>query len=143
MSRLLLPILLGLAAGPAARGDDWPMFGRDRTRNAVSPEAGAPTNWQVRTGDRPARNVKWAAQLGSRSMGGPVVAGGLVWVGTNNEHPRDPRDTRPVKDVRRPLDLSVLMCFREADGKFLWQYTSPRLGVYVQDGPQHSMGTPL
>src|SRR5712691_2978626 len=36
------------------------------------------------------------------------------------------------------------MCFRESDGKFLGQYVSPRLGEFVQDGPQHCMGsTPL
>jgi outer membrane protein assembly factor BamB len=150
MHRLLLPLVLTLSAGPAARAADWPMFGRDRTRNAVSPGAGAPTDWQVEvrgradTANRPARNIKWVAQLGRQSTGGPVVAGGLVWVGTNNGNPRDPRDTRPGKDGKRaPIDLSVLICFREADGRFLWQYTSPRLPEYVQDGPWHSMGTPL
>jgi outer membrane protein assembly factor BamB len=36
------------------------------------------------------------------------------------------------------------MCFRESDGKFLWQYVSPRLRDYAQDGPGHGMGsTPL
>jgi outer membrane protein assembly factor BamB len=42
-----------------------------------------------------------------------------------------------------PIDLSVLMCFRESDGQLLWQYTSPRLSAMEQDGPWHSMGTPL
>jgi outer membrane protein assembly factor BamB len=126
------------------------MFGRDRTRNAVSPEAGAPADWQVEVRDKagavekPARNIRWSARLGTRSLGGPVVVGGLVWVGTNNGRPRDERDTRLRRDGRRePLDKSVLMCFRESDGQFLWQYTSPRLGEMVQDGPWHSMGAPL
>lgn len=35
------------------------------------------------------------------------------------------------------------MCFRERDGQFLWQYTSPRLGEHSQDCSWHSMGTPL
>jgi hypothetical protein len=71
MSRLLWPFLLALSAGPAARADDWPMFGRDRTRNAVSPEAGAPADWQNAlpaandTAAKAARNIKWAARLGS------------------------------------------------------------------------------
>jgi outer membrane protein assembly factor BamB len=126
------------------------MFGRDRTRNAVSPEAGAPADWQVEVRDKSgavekaARNIRWSARLGTRSLGGPVIAGGLVWVGTNNGHPRDERDTYLRRDGRRePLDKSVLMCFRERDGQFLWQYTSPRLGEMVLDGPWHSMGTPL
>ncbi len=61
---------------------------------------------------------RWSASLGSVSCGDPVVANGLVWVGTNNDNPRDPN----LKD-----DASVLMCFRERDGQFLYQYVSPRL----------------
>ena len=141
MSRTGLAIFLLIAIVMQARADDWPMFGRDRTHNAVSPEKGAPTDWQNQfppgggLGARAARNIKWMAKLGSLSMGGPVVANGLVWVGTNNTSPRDPAKRK---------DASVLMCFRESDGKFLWQYVSPRLGDYFQDGPRHSMGsTPL
>jgi len=127
------------------------MLGRDHTHNAVSPEKGAPTDWQnaIRaskddSGKAP-RHIKWSALLGSTSLGGPVIANGLVWVGTNNQHPRDGRDTRPRRDGRRePIDMSVLMCFRESDGQFLWQYTSPRLGNGISDWPHHAMGsTPL
>jgi outer membrane protein assembly factor BamB len=117
------------------------MFGRDRTHNAVSPEKGAPTDWQIEVraeqgqAAKAARNIKWVAKLGGPSLGGPVVANGLVWVGTNNAHPRDPTSAK---------DASVLMCLRESDGKFLWQYISPRLSMYDGDGPMHSMGcTPL
>jgi outer membrane protein assembly factor BamB len=121
------------------------MLGRDETRNGVSPEQGAPVDWQVESRDpatgavRKSRNIKWSAKLGQRSLGGPVVANGLVWVGTNNEQPRDPQ----VKD-----DASVLMCFRESDGQFLYQYVSPRLrgpNVTIEnDWPSHAMGsTPL
>jgi outer membrane protein assembly factor BamB len=68
-------------------------------------------------------------------LGSPAVADGLVWVGTNNQDPRDPSAKQ---------DASVLMCFRESDGKFLWQYVSPRLGRRTQDTPGHGMGcTPL
>jgi outer membrane protein assembly factor BamB len=152
MARNLPIVLLVVAIGLAARADDWPMPGRDRTRNPVSPESGAPADWQVEARDpktgaveRPARNVKWSAKLGSRSLGGPVVAGGLVWVGTNNGSPRDQRDTVAGKDGRRqPIDMSVLMCFRESDGKFLWQYASRRLETgLINDGYGHSMGVAL
>ena len=46
---------------------------------------GLPTTWDVKTG----KNVKWVAELGSQSYGNPVVAGGVVLVGTNNEAMRD------------------------------------------------------
>src|SRR5215468_1651193 len=114
-----------------ARAADWPMFGRDGTRNAVSPEKHPPARWQTEERDngflvRPAWNIKWEAQLGSSAFAPPVVSGGLVWVGTNNHEPRDPRLTK---------DAAVLMCFRESDGKFLWQYVSPRLDNQHQDSP--------
>jgi len=56
--------------------------------------------------------VKWSVRLGSHTYGNPVVAGGKVFVGTNNAAPRNPKYTG---------DKNVLMCFNEADGKFLWQ----------------------
>ncbi|MEM7262926.1 MAG: PQQ-binding-like beta-propeller repeat protein, partial [Planctomycetota bacterium] len=44
--------------------------------------------------------------------GSPVVAGGRVFVGTGNEHPRDSLVLGRV---------GVLMAFRASDGQFLWQ----------------------
>jgi outer membrane protein assembly factor BamB/precorrin-6B methylase 2 len=119
----------------AVRGADWPTFGRDATRNAVSPEKGPPLHWQVEQREngllvQPAWNVLWEAQHGSDNIAPPVIANGLVWIGTNNERPRDPR----LKN-----DAAVLMCFRESDGKFLWQYVSPRLDDSYQDFPQASI----
>jgi outer membrane protein assembly factor BamB len=151
MFRVAILVIVVGALRLTARADDWPMLGRDRTHNAVSPEKGAPTDWQnavqaAKGADaKAARNIKWSAHVGNRALGGPVIANGLVWVGTNNAKPRDPRDTRVRKDGKRePIDMSVLMCFRESDGTFLWQYTSPRLPAMVNDGPWHGMGsTPL
>jgi len=141
MSRFRLAVLIAIAFESPTRADDWPMFGRDRTHNAVGPEKGTPTDWQNQLGPekglgpRAARNIKWTARLGSSNLGGPVIANGLVWVGTNNYSARDPHSKK---------DASVLMCFRESDGKFLWKYVSPRLSKMFQDGPRHSMGsTPL
>src|SRR5205809_1022831 len=79
----LFATMLLLAASTQAK--DWPMLGRDRTRNPVSPEKGAPVDWDAKTG----RNIKWKAQLGSVTVSEPVLAGGLIWIGTNNDSPRD------------------------------------------------------
>jgi hypothetical protein len=64
---------------------DWPMLGRDGTRNGVSAEVGAPTQWSVeeRDGDRmirKSRGVLWSAPLGSQTHSSPVVSGGLLWI---------------------------------------------------------------
>ena len=37
------------------------------------------------------KNVRWAAKLGSQAYGNTTVANGKVYVGTNNETPRDKR----------------------------------------------------
>jgi len=94
------------------------MRGRDRTRNPVSPEKNAPTDWQIGNpfNKQKPRNIRWSARLGTVSSCDPVIANGLVWVGTNNGSFCD-----------RKVDASVLMCFREGDGKFIHQYVSPRL----------------
>jgi outer membrane protein assembly factor BamB len=51
-----------------------------------------------------------------------VVAGGKVFVATNNDRPRDPG---------RKGVAGVLLCFRESDGKFLWQAVHPALPLDV------------
>jgi outer membrane protein assembly factor BamB len=108
----------------AARGDDWPAWGRDLSRNAVSPEKGAPLDFAFDTKDEKgnvatrAKNIRWSAPAGTRLVSSPVIAGGFVWVGTNGQY--DYRD-------RNALDASVLICLREADGKELYRYVSPRL----------------
>ena len=82
----------------------------------------------------------WKADLGSRSYGGPVVSGGKVYVGTNNENPRNKRDTKPdpcMPGKMIPIDRGVLMCFDEKTGKFLWQAVHPKLpSGQVNDWPE-------
>src|SRR3989475_942072 len=106
---LSISLLLLVASDPG--GGDWPMWGGTPDRNMVSPMKGIPTSWDIAK----KKNVKWVAQLGSQSYGNPVVAGGQVYVGTNNELLRNPKEGG---------DRGVLMCFRESDGKFLWQHTN-------------------
>ena len=109
-----------LAAAPGT--GDWPMWGGTPGRNMVSLMRGLPTSWDAEAG----RNVKWVAELGTQTYGNPVVAGGQVYVGTNNGLGRNPRENG---------DRGVLMCFRESDGQFLWQHTSGKLGSSDYDWP--------
>jgi outer membrane protein assembly factor BamB len=90
------------------------MWGGTPDRNMVSAMKGLPGDWDIKT----KKNVKWVADLGSQSYGNPVVAGGLVFVGTNNESLRDPK---------QPGDRGVLMAFRETTGEFMWQQTHIKL----------------
>jgi outer membrane protein assembly factor BamB len=105
------------------RTPEWPMFGGTPSRNMVNPfEKGMPTQWVDE--DDEIVGLKWKAVLGTRTYGGPVVAGGRVFVGTNNQNPRNKADVQPDGTA---VDLAVLMCFRESDGAFLWQATHPKL----------------
>ncbi len=89
-------------APPSDPADDKPadpstvsMLGGTINRNmANTTEKGIVATWSIEKGKE--KNVKWVAKLGNYSYGGPVVAGGRVFVGTNNEEPR----TRPSRATR-------------------------------------------
>jgi outer membrane protein assembly factor BamB len=115
ISSFVLVGSLGFALSDPTSGD-WPMWGGTPDRNMVSSMKGLPTTWDVKT----KKNVKWVAELGSQAYGNPVVAGGMVFVGTNNEGPRD----ASIKG-----DKGVLMAFRESDGQFMWQAVHDKLAA--------------
>jgi outer membrane protein assembly factor BamB len=116
------------SASGGATGD-WPMWGGSPDRNMVSEMKGLPTTWDVQS----KKNVRWMATLGSQSYGNPVVSGGKVFVGTNNEALRDPK---------QPGDRGVLMAFRESDGEFLWQITHEKLtSGRVNDWPYQGVAS--
>ena len=125
LALICLPLSLWLLFASDPGTGDWPMWGGTPDRNMVSIMKGIPTSWDVKT----KKNVKWMAQLGSQSYGNPVVAGGQVYAGTNNELVRNPKE---------PGDRGVLMCFRESDGKFLWQQANAKLAV----GPRARLAFP-
>lgn len=77
-----------------------------------------------------ATNLKWAAKLGTTSYGGPVIAGGRIFVGTNNARPRD---------AKLAEDMGVVMCFRESDGEFLWQLAHEKLEDAEEDHAQQGI----
>ena len=115
-----LPALfLLLAPSYQSQAADWPIWGKDGSRNMVSAESGLTVDFNP--GDmnddevvdmKTTKNVKWVAKLGSQAYGNVTVAGGRVYVGTNNESPRDPG---------KKGDRGVVMCLDEKTGNLLWQ----------------------
>ena len=90
-------------------------------------ERNIPDDWDSEKGT----NVKWSVDLGSRAYGGPVIAGGKVFIGTNNGNPRDPKITG---------DKGIILCFAEKDGKFLWQAVHDKLAAgRVSDWPEEGI----
>ncbi len=73
-----------------------------------------PVDWDTATG----RNIVWSVALGDETFGHPVVAGGTVYVGTDNA-----RRLNPAVEE----DAGVLMAFDAQDGTFLWQDVAPRV----------------
>jgi hypothetical protein len=142
---LLITVLLGghVCGLPA---EDWPMLGRTPARNPVVPGGVGPADWNIgefdrRTGKwdtRGAKKVKWQAKLGSETYGTPVVADGQVYVGTNN-------GAGYLARYPNTVDLGCLLCFRESDGEFLWQFSVEKHPAgRVHDWPDQGMGcTPL
>ncbi|NRA94682.1 MAG: PQQ-binding-like beta-propeller repeat protein [Planctomycetes bacterium] len=124
---LLLMIVLG-ATAPAQSAGDWPMWGKDPTRNMVSGEKNLPGTFAAgrfvgntdAIDPKTTKNVRWIAKLGSQSYGNPSVANGRVYVGTNNDSPRDDRFTG---------DRSCVYCLDEKTGAFIWQLNVPKLGT--------------
>jgi outer membrane protein assembly factor BamB len=89
---------------------DWPMFGGGPSRNMVNlAERGLPADWCVEEGK--IRNVKWVAELGGKTFSTPVVAEGMVFIGTN----------KPIRAGDRLINQAVLAAFRETDGQLLWE----------------------
>ena len=138
----LLVVLVFLVGGRTGDATDWPQFGRDVDRNPVSPEKNPPLDWHIGEYDRAtrqwiqdkARNIKWIARLGSMTFGTPVIAGGHVYIGTNN-------GAAYLKRYPSDVDLGCLLCFRESDGAFLWQFSEEKLpNGRTHDWPLQGIG---
>jgi outer membrane protein assembly factor BamB len=108
---------------------DWPQWAGTPFRNNVCEGTNVPTAWDVETGD----GIKWSMPLGSETYGNPVIANGKVYVGTNNGNGYAARYPNKV-------DLGCLVCFNEADGKFLWQHSNEKLPTgRVHDWPNQGI----
>jgi outer membrane protein assembly factor BamB len=119
----LIPVL--------ANAEDWTQWGGTPGRNMYSPAKDLPERFtdkkegkiEFKPGtdeiDRTrVENLEWVTKIGSQSYGNVTVAKGRVFIGTNNENPRDARHTG---------DRSILMCFEEKTGVLLWQLVVPKL----------------
>ena len=121
----------------ATHAADWNQWGGSPIRNNVSPAKNIPTEWNPGEFDpatgawkpETSKNVAWVAPLGSQSYGNPVVAGGKVFVGTNNG--KGWLERYPAE-----VDLGCLLAFDRTDGSFLWQDSSEKLPTgRVHDWP--------
>ncbi len=121
-------IFLAGCSGVQSGTGDWPIWGGDPSRNMVAHTEGIPHVF--RTGEfvgnseeidmSTTENVKWIAKLGSQCYGNVTVSGGKIFIGTNNEAPRDPRHTG---------DRGNIYCLDESTGEFLWQLVVPKIGA--------------
>jgi len=121
--------VLLLATCPAqagTSGGDWPQWGGSNDRNMVCHTSGLPESFQPGR-KRPGggidptttRRVLWTARLGSGTYGNPTVAGGRVFVGTDDlTAGEDPR----FKRTRG----GIVKCFDEKTGRLLWQLIVPQ-----------------
>lgn len=115
----------GLIAAPVS-GADWPQWGGTPHRNMYSPEKGLPEQvdpGKFKRGSQQVdmattKNVKWVAKLGTQSYGNTTVSDGKIFVGTNNDVPRN---------GKYEGDRSIMMVFKEGTGEFLWQLVVPKL----------------
>lgn len=134
----------GLGSHAARLGAaDWPQWGRTDNRNPVSEEKGLPTTFAP--GDRNAttgvldaatsQHVKWVVKLGGSALGNPTVAGGRVFIGTD--------DATVAEDARfKRTRGGMIKCLDEQTGNLLWQLVTPvrRLPLPAHFGHQ-SIGT--
>lgn len=113
-------------AGFGLNAADWAQWGGANHRNMYSPAKGLPDRFEpgkFKTGTEDVdlattKNVKWVARLGTQSYGNATVTQGKVFVGTNNDHPRD---------LRHQGDRSILLCLDEKSGDLVWQLVVPKL----------------
>ena len=115
---------------PVTTGD-WAMWGGSLDRNMVNAATGIDLSFEPGTTSEEGKNLLWTSPLGSQTYGNPVVADGKVFVGTNNGG---------VYRKQHVGDRGILLCFDEADGKFLWQLTREKLPQgRVNDWPEQGI----
>ena len=135
---LVLTLVLATTGSTAtAIAADWNQWGGSPQRNNVAEARNLPVEWAAGEFDfdtgvwqpETSKNVAWVAALGSQSYGNPVVAGGRIFVGTNN-------GKGWLERYPAATDLGCLLAFDVNDGSFLWQDSSEKLPTgRVHDWP--------
>ena len=122
----LVALMLASLTASSVAAEDWAQWGGTLHRNMfVSakdlPDRFEPGKFKRGTEDvdmATTTNVLWTAKLGTQSYGNATVAQGRVFIGTNNDNPRDPSQQG---------DRSILLCLDEKTGDLLWQLVVPKL----------------
>ena len=126
--------LITLAALMPLQAADRPQFGEAWSRNMTSPEVNLPATFNPTNGT----HIRWSVPLGAsgtESHSTPVVARGRIFIGTNNELPRD---------ARRKGDRGVMLCLSEATGALEWQLAVPKREEDIyHDWPKTGMASPV
>jgi outer membrane protein assembly factor BamB len=117
------------------------MWGGGPHRNNVRNSLNVPSEWAVgefarrQRGAEPrwlnkgARNINWVVPIGSQTYSSPVVVDGRIFVGSNNGGGQ-------LERFPEHIDLGCVLCYRETDGEFLWQYSARKLKAgRVNDWP--------
>lgn len=136
---ILMPkfsILAFVFLSSVSLADDWPMRGQNRFRSSSVESENGPQIWQpkidrfetiesekLRHPEARVGRVKWMAGGFWEAMCDPVVANGLLWIGTGD----------PIGESTD--NFSVLACFDAQNGKLLFQHISKKLGIANQDWP--------
>ncbi|MBX7211102.1 MAG: PQQ-binding-like beta-propeller repeat protein [Verrucomicrobiaceae bacterium] len=123
----LAGIVLLILPHTTAQGADWPAWGgADPGRNMVAPEKGLPDSFKPGekspNGDGmmpgTTENVRWVTKLGTFICGNPTVAGGRVFVGTD--------DSTLQGDARLKRSKGgMVWCLDEKSGRTIWRLPVP------------------
>ena len=107
------------------------MWGGSIDRNMFNTTTGISLDFEPAEDPAEGKKVLWTAELGSQTYGNPVIAGGKVFVGTNNGGEYRPKHTG---------DRGCVLCFDEKTGEFLWQLTREKLPQgRVNDWPEQGI----
>ena len=124
--RAALAVVLVAVWCHVVAAEDWPRWCGHNDGNMVCSESGLPESFEPGEKDpkgggidmATTRRVKWVARLGSNAYGNPTVAGGHVYVGTDDlTLAEDPRFSRSKG--------GLVKCFDEQSGELLWQLATP------------------